>query len=90
VKNSNKVDYQQVEEKARTTGLTQNNFIDYSAKNKTEEMIANSSKMVNQNRQAINKSGDAIEHKVDAEKTHERHGSLVSDMWNNADTKDSQ
>ena len=90
IKSSNQVDHQQMEERARATGLTSNNFIDYSAKKQTEDMIANSSQTVAQNQQTINKEGEALQHKVANEKANERHGSLVSDMWNNVDTKERQ
>lgn len=88
IQNTNKTEHQQMEERARTSGLTPNHLIDYSAKKQTEEIIKNNAEEVYKSHQSINKDGNVIQQKVENEKSRERHGSLASDMWNNIDTKE--
>lgn len=88
IKNVNQSDHHQMEERARSSGLTPNHLIDYSIKNQAEGAIGSSAQEVHKKHQAINQDGKNIQQKIESEKSHDRHGSLASDMWNNVDTKD--
>lgn len=86
IQSSYNTDRAHVEDKANATGLTQNQFIDYSIKPKTESTIYKTDQNVHQKDEDINNQGNEIKQHIEKEKSKKSHDSLTSDMWNNIDT----
>jgi hypothetical protein len=77
-----------IETHARNQGLVPNHVIDPSAKKQTEDLLSINQSKVNDGKNTISHKGEIETKKVKDEQVRDRHGGLVSDVWNDIDTKD--
>lgn len=79
-----------IENRAHHQGLVPEHVIDHSAKQQAENLLNDNQRKVSDGKKDIAHQGKVETKKVKDERSRDRHGTLLGDMWNDIDTKDHQ